>query len=405
MIRLAIIILIAVISCICQANEVGFKLVGDLTEYGFAKAEIVQFCSYNRLLITTNAAGENIDFYNVQSLEPVKLVKMDKSIATDGEVTSIAVAANKPYLLAAVKDKLAPNQSNGKLLVISLSANNIGGILASQSTGICPDCVGVSPDGRWAVAANEAEFDDNTEGFISVYSLDEIDYRIHSALPLVHYRIKNLDNLINTDKGKIEPEYVCFDPKSRFAAVSCQENSAIIFIDLRQDKPTLAGSIELPQGANPDGIAMIDGISTEDGINGIILGIAEEGDVENNQSQAGQSISFYWINPDNLDSGAILLYRDKIGNIIQAENSQRYDPENITMFHYCKKVFAAVAVERLDSVLILDITDPIAPKTAQTIKTGKRPEGIISLDFNGNKFIITANEGKKTYPISVISIY
>jgi len=288
-------------------------------------------------------------------------------------------------------------------LVIDLRKESLGKVVMSQSLGICPDSIAVSPDGNWAVVANEAEEDPNTNGTISIFDLRKIKTIDDFVPALICYEITDLDKTLNKPSGEIEPEFVCFDPRSRFAAVSCQENDAVIFIDLQKDKPFISGSLLLPKGAMPDGISLIDDVKVVGQTYGLVLGIAQEGDSESINSTGGQSVSFYWINPDNMESGSILLWQSKIYEILKYNPNERFDPESIVIFKSGWNVYAAITIERLNSLLILNITEPICPSIEDLITVGKRPEGLISLNSNGKNVIITANEGKNAPQLSIIA--
>jgi DNA-binding beta-propeller fold protein YncE len=368
-----------------------------------SNAEILQYCNTENLIITTNDFQKRIDFYRVNSFYPLDLQKLKTFVNTYAEPTSVALSPNLPVVFATVKDGVAPKDVEGQMLVIDIRKGTLGDILSKQKVGVCPDSLAASPDGNWVIVANEAEENTEIAGSITVFDLREVNGIEDIKKTLKHYNLNGLDKLLAVPAGEIEPEFVCFAPDSSFVAVGCQENSAIVFIDLRESEPFLAGFIQLPVGSNPDGIAILGGIKIPGGADSFLLGIAEEGDSSSIKRQAGQSVSFYSIDPSNLKSGYKLLLRIKAYELFGGSASDRYDPEGITMFRDNDKFYAAIAIERADAVTVLDITDPVNPKKVGIFAVGKRPEGIITVSEGGNRYILTANEGKNTAQLSIIN--
>ena len=92
----------------------------------------------------------------------------------------------------------------------------------------------------------------------------------------------------------------------------------------------------------------------------VILGIAEE---------ANDSASFYEINPNSLK--ATLLSRVNIRNL--GGQGSRSDPEGIALFNQGGRLYAAISIERVNRVLILNLSNPKAPVKDCLLYTSPSP--------------------------------
>ncbi len=185
----------------------------------------------------------------------------------DGEIlTSVSVHPACDYALVAVR--AAGPVERGRILFLDLTH---GTVLQEVRVGVGPDCVAVSPNGLYAVVANEAEdvtWDPRTEtwasapGSISVISLCRGPRRVrvqHIRLPDLtgrrgfvqpeHERFlerdvdRDGDGEIQEDERGVlvpfplgtppwlEPEYVAFHPRHGTAYVTLQENNGVLVVD------------------------------------------------------------------------------------------------------------------------------------------------------------------------------
>jgi DNA-binding beta-propeller fold protein YncE len=115
----------------------------------------------------------------------------------------------------------------------------------------------------------------------------------------------------------------------------------------------------------------------------ILLSIAEEGT---------DTVSIYTMDPTNLNQAPQLITRMNVR--VLSGKGDRCDPEGVYMFRQAGKLYLAVAIERADRVLIMDISNPATPKKVASIPVGSRPEGIIVQKQSGKTYVLTGDEGK-----------
>ena len=397
---------VALISCVsafsaetdAPPERLSLVPVGRFDLAGAGNAEIVSICKSSGLVVTTNSRRRSIDFRTLRAcenpvLDPVSIWAGVNGLPTIFEPTSVAVHPQLPIAFATItgRSKTAP----GRLIGIDLRPESMGLAVVSLSTGIGPDSVAVSPNGKWLIIANEAEEDAATGGSIQVVSLDGLNI---DGCPadnrLVTFELTELDKRVGSAVGDCEPEFVAFDPLSRFAVVTCQENDCVIVIDLQIERPAIVNTIRLPEGAQPDGVAVLPFVMGPIGSRGCLIGIAEEGGKGVRDGYTGNMVSFCWIDPEKPGSGVALMSRTDVRPWVDPmKPNARLDPEGIVMGYYSGKPFAVVCVERADCVLCLDLTDPMAPKLAGKEPVGSRPEGLAQYSIDGKLYIVAACEG------------
>lgn len=362
-------------------------------------AEIVAFASAQRLLLATNSPDRQLLLFDVRQLDPPDIQALDLDTARDqaqgilleGEPTSVAVHPVQPVAFVAAPH---PDPGNrGGVFVVDLREESRGRIIGSQPVGFHPDSIAISPDGRWAVIANEAEGDPNLPGSASV--LDLAGWTVATPLSPEGFPAHELfppAKDLSAEPGNIEPEYVAIDPRSRFAAVSLQENDAIWFIDLRGAQPVSAGVLRLPAGARPDGVALLDGASGEP--EDALMAVCEEGGAARDGEFRGHALSFWRVSPERLPE-ARLLSRVDLLPLYAAEDGRprRVDPESVALVRFHGRVLALATLERRDEVIVFDVTDSKQPARLGGYATGRRPEGIIVIPGTDNLILITGDEG------------
>lgn len=339
-------------------------------------SEILSYSRTQGLLLATNSVELEVAVARLSTPAAANPQFIDfnasksgiQGIQFGGEPTSLAAHPSRALGLAAV------NGGGGRLVVFDLAAAARGEtkIVLDQKVGIQLDSIAVSPNGRWAVIADEAEGSASTEGGIVVVDLSGLGSQ--PSLPVK--RVAGLAAALGRPAGRVEPEYVSIDSSSSFAAVSCQEDSAIALVRLGAS-PSLASVIKLPAGAEPDGVHLYDMGGT------CLLAIAEEG---------RDTASFYAINKSNLSAGGRLISRVDVRNL--AGNGYRSDPEGVYLFKQGGTLFCAVGVERANRVLILNMSQLSKPVKETVVGVGSRPEGVIALQSGGSTIIISADEGK-----------
>ncbi|MGJ8657542.1 MAG: hypothetical protein ACSHX6_13920 [Akkermansiaceae bacterium] len=339
-------------------------------------SEIISYSASTKLLLTTNSVSKDITVISAPDLSSGKLTPIDQDptksgiqgINTNGEPTSVAVHPKKNIALAAV------NGSAGRLVAFDLNAAKSGQtkFLLDQEIGIHLDSIAISPNGKWAVIADEAEGSSSTPGAIILVDLTKLGSS--STLPV--YKVAGLAEAIGRPAGRVEPEFVGIDSSSSFAAVACQDDNAVVIVPLNSS-PKVASIIKLPSGSLPDGANLINYGSSK------LLAIAEEG---------SDTVSLFQVNSANLSQTPRFITRINVRSL--SGTGERCDPEGVYMFRQSGKLYLAIAIERADTTLIMDISNPSTPKKIASVPVGSRPEGIIIQKQAGKTYILTGDEGK-----------
>jgi len=338
-------------------------------------SEIVSYSKQTNLLLTTNSVSKDITLLSIADFNSGNIQPIDtnpnlpgiQGIKTDGEPTSVAVHPNKNIAFAAV------NGSSGNLVAFDLNAAKAGKtkFILNQEIGIHLDSIAISPNGKWLVVADEAEGDPKTPGSIILVDISNL-----SLAKLPTYKVAGLAEAIGRPAGRVEPEFVSIDPNSKFSAVACQDDNAVVIFPLSKN-PRVVSCIKLPRIALPDGANLI-----QYGAN-MLLSVAEEG---------SDTLSIFLINPNKLSQTPRLLSRLDVTKL--SGTGGRCDPEGIYMFRQSGKLYLAAAIERADRLLILDISKPSSPVKVASVPVGSRPEGIIVEKQGNASFVITGDEGK-----------
>ena len=237
-------------------------------------AEIVTVSTDGETLIYTDGTQQKIGFVDISDISAPKALG---TIDVKGEPTS--VATKDGYALAAVNTSPDFINTSGDLVVINIASQKI---IARIPLGGQPDSIAVSPDGKYAVIAIENERNEALgtgappqmpAGFVSIVDIANSNPLKWSVTKVL---LTNLPGaLYPTDP---EPEFVSINSKN-VAAVTLQENNAVVLIDLQtksvkssfsagsasvtQIDATRDSVISLTQSTSnvlrePDGIAWLD---------------------------------------------------------------------------------------------------------------------------------------------------
>lgn len=382
-----------------RGGDVSLEALETLAFPGSAP-EIVHYDSRNNLLLAIDNKRKALAFWKINGAapklsQPVALLPLARwpDVSADAEITSVDVHPTLPLALVTVTGG-GPEEAS-RLVALDLHGGLVR-VVASEPAGKHTDSVAISPDGRWALVANEAEGSPDTEGDIWAFDLSTFAMPVTGRMAKISsVKIAGLGEVVRDPPGTCEPEFVAFDPASRFAAVSLQENDAVVFVDCQGTTPKVAGGIALPRGSLPDGVAILDDVPGPDGRIGCLVGIAEEGDADPTPELGGQSVGFYWVDPAKLSEPAVSQARLRVGPFADPEKpDKRYDPEGITLQRLGGRIFALVTVERGDCLLGFDMGDPKNPQFVGRAKVGKRPEGLCCWQADASLFVAVANEGK-----------
>ena len=358
-------------------------------------AEIIAYHEPLGLLLATDAVRHGIRFAQI-TVTPSAQVDVnweEPIVPLTHEPTSVAAHPVLPLGFCVTVD--GQTKQPGTLTVFDLRLATRGKVLMSQPVCGWPDSIAVSSDGKHLLIADEGEGDADMPGAIVYVSLaylttDESTWS-KSLEPVM---IEGLDKALKQPLSGIEPEFVCFDPAGRLAAVSCQENDAVVLIRLDESTPRIAGVVTLPEGSEPDGVALLNDVVFPGGQTGYLLAAAEEGRKVNG-IRRGQSAGFYRVDSNEPSAGE-LISRVSLPNVLHLSEGKRCDPEGVFLKRHQNRLWAFVAAERLDQAAVLDLSSPAAPRLVGTIKTGSRPEGILAIDIAGQTILLTADEASES---------
>lgn len=211
-------------------------------------AEIVAHDARNNRLFVINANDATVDVLDIN--DPVNPALMD-SIAVsqfgDG-VNSVAVYKDLVAVAVEVIDSIDDSiQKPGKVVFYDATSLTY---INDVTVGALPDMVTFTPNGRYALVANEGEPNDDysvdPEGSVSVIDLKHgvanatvrtADFTAYNGreaeLNTMGIRVFGPNASAAQD---LEPEYITVSRNSRFAWVALQEANALAVVDIRKAK-------------------------------------------------------------------------------------------------------------------------------------------------------------------------
>lgn len=214
-----------------------FTQVGNISLFGGeTAAEVAAFDAKTKKLFVVNAVKSAIDVVDMS--DPFHLVHESEISILDYGAGVNSVSVNNGLLAAAIESD--PKTDPGKVVIWNTEDLSIRGVV---NVGALPDMVTFSPNGKYIVAANEGEPNEDytvdPNGSISIIRLPSL-------------QVSNLDfsafaGQLNYLKAKgfrtpgpsgtslaqdVEPEYIAVSHDSRTAWVTLQENNAVAAVDL-----------------------------------------------------------------------------------------------------------------------------------------------------------------------------
>ncbi len=206
--------------------------------YGQSAAEIVDYDPGTHRVFSTNAAANSVDAIDISDpADPTLLFTMDMS-PYGGGVNSVVVIDGA----IAVASEALVKTDNGTVVFFDLDGN----YLNQLTVGALPDMITKTPDGTRLLVANEGEpisyLDGiDPEGSVSVIDISGgiasltqahvtmIGFAGYTPEMLPGVRIFGPNASVAQD---MEPEYITVSEDSQTAFVACQENNAVVRIDL-----------------------------------------------------------------------------------------------------------------------------------------------------------------------------
>jgi hypothetical protein len=116
----------------------------------------------------------------------------------------------------------------------------------------------------------------------------------------------------------------------------------------------------------------------------------------------------------NADGSLLFDSGDKLEKFLIEKRPDLYDddrsddkgvePEGVAIGQINQRTLAFIGLERVDAVVIVDVTNPASPEMIQILETGDAPEGVLFIPFhespNGKSLLVVSSEGD-----GVVKIY
>ena len=217
------------------------------------RSEIVCYHSTSQSILVINADDNSVDIIDASTLTSTVLtspltasnltlrsqldVAADVTAITAGGINSVAVHDD----LVAVAVENDDKQANGVIAFYSLDSDGAATFIKTVAAGALPDNVVFSPDGAYALSANEGEpsddYTNDPEGTVTIVAINggipaDSATQITFAADDCDANVRISGPTGTTVAQDLEPEYITVSADSTTAYVSLQENNAIAVITL-----------------------------------------------------------------------------------------------------------------------------------------------------------------------------
>jgi hypothetical protein len=386
-------------------------------------AEVISIRHTDAIAAITNTAA-SVDVLDLSDPDnPTLIVRVDID-STTGTPNSVAVHPVHDYFLV-VTGKAGVM---GTVFAYSLD----GELLASAAVGIQPDAVVISPNGQYAVVANEAEGaglnNNGGAGSLSIIDLSgfngvgEDDDLVVTPVPLPSLagfsgvssgRTDDIARLpIDNSPGTLEPENIAFSHNSRYAFITLQENNAIIRLDVRTREMWVVGAGKTTHAADlingggyvPDQTLTAfrepDGIAVDE--TGRFFVTADEGDTRDGAAasgpRGGRTVSVFDARTGAFIADTGRRIDDAAADVAAYPDSRSErggsEPEGIELVSYRGVTLAAVALERANAIALVDVSDPTSPQVVNVTPLVGHigPESVKFFRRGSRLFVASGNE-------------
>ncbi|MEZ5338074.1 MAG: choice-of-anchor I family protein [bacterium] len=215
------------------------------TGLGEGAAEIISYDPDTRRVFLTNAGAKSVSVVDLS--DPGSPVDSGSSIDTSAYGSPTSCVAKHGIVAVSIA-----NDTKTDAGVCNIYDAATLALLSSNPTGALPDNVVLTPDSRLLLTANEGEPNDDytidPEGSITVIDISggtasplvtqipltglNAEQAAHEAAGVRVFGIKQPGDVPSTLAEDLEPEYIAIAPDNSRAWVSCQENNALLEIDL-----------------------------------------------------------------------------------------------------------------------------------------------------------------------------
>ncbi|MGF1448689.1 MAG: choice-of-anchor I family protein [Opitutales bacterium] len=218
-------------------TPIGTIRAGDAVEiFDESAAEIVSYDRFTKQMYVVNGATDSIDIYSIADpTAPVLVTSVD--LSDYGTPNSVDV--NPRFFRNEVAVAVDSGDAAVRGTVVFIKRD--GTFIDSVEVGFLPDMLTYDRFGFRLVVANEGEPNDmytiDPEGSVSVIERGFFGYRVFeigfggiTEADLNGARISGPEG--TTIAQDLEPEFITVDPRGRLAYVACQENNAIVVVDI-----------------------------------------------------------------------------------------------------------------------------------------------------------------------------
>ena len=207
---------------------------------GSNSAEIVAYEKLSKRLFIANSIGNKLDIVNFSNPSSPSLIR-SISLTPYGNINSVAAKDGK---IALAIENTNP-QANGKVVFMDTA----GSFVSSVDVGAMPDMITFNHAGTQVLTANEGEpnttYTADPNGSVSIIDISggvstvtnsnvsTLDFTgFDSQLATLRAGGLRIFGPSATVSNNMEPEYVTVLPGDSIAQVSCQENNAIVIVNL-----------------------------------------------------------------------------------------------------------------------------------------------------------------------------
>jgi len=407
-----------------------------------------------RLAVGNGALGRVRVLSLADPAAPEQIADLDLALPAGHSLNGIDFHPSENLIAAAVA---APGDAPGEARLLDADS---GAVRARYPTGVDPDGIHFSPDGRQLAVPNEAENYRravgggyaSAPGSVTLVELGEDPEQgrvVQVALPplpmghgltvesdqrLLEREVDGREVEIPFDSGDpahLEPEHAAFAPDGATVYVSLQENNGVALIDVASGSLSgvyALGTVKHAADLEDDGAAdfseTLTAFREPDQIavtpDGRYLVTADEGDTDPKASKSdwgpaggGRTVSVLDAATGEVlgDTGSQLDEAAAAAGVYPDGRSDNKgsEPEGLVVFAAGDGIWAVVGLERAEAVALIDLADPRAPqvRAVQPLRregeSGKlAPEDLAYIHQDGAHYVATANE--KSGTVSIVAV-
>lgn len=237
--RLSLLFFLVLSTASLFAQQLSIQILGRYTDGREGACEITVYDSTSRQLFITNAVTDSIDIINCSDPTQLRRIGGIDIGAYGGGINSIAYLPTG-HIAAAIEN----NNPQAAGVVVFFEVN--GSYVNQVTVGAMPDMLTTTPDGQKLLVACEGEPNDSymvdplgsiaiidLTGTVANLSATEVTLLDFQQAP--HAIVGGVFKPNTTYAQDLEPEYIAVNAASTEAAVVCQENNVLVFVDLTAD--------------------------------------------------------------------------------------------------------------------------------------------------------------------------